>query len=307
MDNSVFSQNKDFLTNLISENQEIGIVIGEPLNLDKVAAGLALYLIFRQIGKDVQIISSREPIVEFSNLVGIDKIRKEFSGMTRYMTISLPYNEGEIEKVSYKIEGNRLNINLFAGENKMTFSENDIEYIKKGANPSLIFTVSVQNAEKLSGFVSLNSDVKVVNIDNSDQNDAYGDIVYVSKSFSSITEIVGKIVSDLALPLDIDSAQNLLDGILSSTNNFTSSSTSPYAFEVTSLLLKHGAKRAQQEHDSFKKRVSESKPISVSQNEQNEPQDDLDNYEDKTKENNISDVPQDWFSPKIFRGTKKQE
>ncbi len=305
MDNSVFSQNRDFLTSLISENQEIGIIIGEPHNLDRIAAGLSLYLVLKQIGKDVQVVSGKDPIIEFSNLVGIDKIRKEFTGMTKNFTISLPYKEGEIEKVSYKIEGNRLNINLFAGENKITFSEKDIDYIRSGANPSLIFIVSIASTDKFSSLVGSNSEVKVVNIDNDQLNSAYGDVVYNSNSFSSVSEIVGKIIQDLGLPVDIDSAQNLLDGILSATENFSSYSTSAYAFEAASFMLKHGAKRHALTGESYGKTRNFSETITPPV--KNNTREYIDEYEEKT-EDDSSSVPQDWFAPKIFKGaSKKQE
>lgn len=304
MDNSIFIQNRDFLTNLISQNQEIGIIIGEQHDLDKVAASLALYLVLRQIGKDVQIVSKKDPIVEFSNLVGIDKIRKEFTGMTKNLTISLPYTEGEIEKVSYKIEGNRLNINLFAGENKITFSEKDIEYIRRGENPSVVFAVSVSSADKIYEFTGANPEVKIVNIDNNKLNNAYGDVVYVDSLFSSVSEIAGKIIQELGLPVDIDSSQNLLDGVSSATDNFSSYSTSPYAFEVVSFVLKHGAKRQSLAGEDYAavKTASNSgiKPVVKTDMESNN------DYEEKTGDD-FSGVPQDWFAPKIFRGTSKKQ
>ena len=94
MDEQLFLQHRDLLNSLISENPEIGIIIGEPHTFDKVASGLALYLAFKEAGKDVQIVTKKDPIVEFSNLIGIDRIKKEFSGLTKTFTISLPYSEG---------------------------------------------------------------------------------------------------------------------------------------------------------------------------------------------------------------------
>jgi hypothetical protein len=299
MEDSIFSQNRDLLGNLISENSEIGIVIGEPHSLDKVAAALSLYLTFKEIGRDVQIVTKKDPIVEFSNLVGIDKIKKEFTGLTKTFTISLPYNEGEIEKVSYKIEGDKLNINLFAGDKKMSFAENEIQYIKRGAVPSLIFAVSVSDPERLYSYFDSNSDVKLVNIDNNQMNDAYGDVAYVSPNFSSLSEVVAKTIQDLALPMNQDIAQNLLDGVTISTENFTTETTSPYAFEAVSFLMRHGAKRKSMQEVQEKKRKSFGIPVTPMRNEAEET--------NSNEEAPSDDVPRDWFAPKVFKGTSKKQ
>lgn len=303
MNDSVFSHNRDFLGNLISENNEIGIIVGDPHSLDKIAAGLALYLSLKQIGKDVQIISRREPIVEYSDLFGIDKLKREFSGLTKTLTISLPYNEGEIEKVSYKIEGNKLNINLFSGDKKISFSENEIEYLRKGAIPSLVFVVSVSDPEKLTSYFDPRGiDVKLVNIDNSQQNDSYGDVAYVNTFFSSLSEIVSGMIQSLSLPIDNDISQNLLDGVSSSTDNYTSLSTSPFAFEAASFLMKNGAKRKQLQEKKFERKASSFTPLSSRS---------TDNVSNSNKEESDSEssdsVPKDWFTPKIYKSTSKKQ
>lgn len=311
MDNSMISENRDVLSNLISENAEIGIIIGEVTSLDKAAAGLSLYLTLKEIGKDSQVVSKREPTVEVSNLVGIDKIKKEFSGLIKTYTISLPYNEGEIEKVSYKIENNRLNINLFAGEKKISFSESEIDYIKKGAIPSVVFAIGVADPERLASFFDPNSEIKLINIDNNENNNGYGDVSFVSNSFSSVSEIVAKIMIDLGLPINTDIAQNLMDGISSATENFTAYTTSPIAFETASFLMKKGAKRRnvkeRQERStpSFGKAFIPQKSNPVTDNNINSVNGNTQLDNDYGEQNDNSDnVPKDWFTPKVFKSKK---
>lgn len=307
MNESIFTQNRDLFSRLIADNSEIGIVIGEPNDLDKLASGLALYLGLGEIGKNVQIASRTQPIVEFSNLVGIDRVKRDFSGSVRTFTISLPYSEGEIEKVSYKIDNDKLNINLFAGERSISFSEKDIKYIRSGSVPSLIISIGVTVPETLAAFFDLSSNTKIVNIDNNSENSGYGDIAYVGPSYSSISEMVTKIIHDLSIGLNNDIAQNLMDGITSATDNFSSYSTSPYAFEATSFLLRNGAKRQhmlKSKLDStrnFLRDVNTQKitvPDPVYQPVQNN---------NVNQEANIDEVPEDWFTPKVFKSSLKKQ
>lgn len=246
MKTSLISSEKDALLTSLSAGT-IGIVIGDRQNIDTVGAALALYLSLKSTGKEVQIVSKRDVTVEFANLFGAGKIEKSFSGRTKTLTISVPYNEGEIEKVSYNIETNRLNVNLFAEENGITFRESDIQYIRKGNAPEVVFAVGVTSPSELDGFVDTTAGgVKIINIDNSKQNTLFGDILLVDSLFSSVSEVAAEMIAELGLILDVDIAQNLLDGITQATRNFTNPQTSAYAFEAAGFLLMNGAQRRNQ-------------------------------------------------------------
>lgn len=246
MKTSLISSEKDELLSSLSLGT-IGIVIGDRQNLDTVGAALALYLSLKSAGKETQIISKRDITVGLANLFGAGKIEKSFSGRTKTLTISVPYREGEIEKVSYNIETDRLNVNLFAEENGISFRESDIQYIRKGSSPEVVFMFGVTNLSELDGLIDTNpGGIKIVNIDNSKQNTLFGDILLVDSIFSSVSEIVSEMIAELGLILDVDIAQNLLDGITFATRNFTNPQTSAYAFEATGFLLMSGAQRKNQ-------------------------------------------------------------
>ncbi len=234
-------QQKQALEALLSENPSVGVVISSHQNFDVVAAGLSLQLIFQDSGKSSQVVSGKEPIVEYSSLVGVDQIRKDFSGVTKTLTVSFPYKDGEIEKVSYNIEGDRLNVNLFGEESGISIQEKDIKYIRQGSAPNLLFTIGVRDLTEIQDYAQTGA--KIVNIDNDPVNTLFGDIVLVDSSFSSISEIITKIAQILNLQVEFDVAQNLLDGISFATQNYSSPKTSPIAFEAASTLLQRGAVR----------------------------------------------------------------
>ncbi|MGE5042445.1 MAG: hypothetical protein ACM3IJ_06125 [Candidatus Levyibacteriota bacterium] len=237
----IISQQKQAIEGLLAENPSVGVIVSPHQNMDVVAAGLSLQLIFQDNGKNSQIVSPKEPIVEYSSLVGVDQLVKEFSGVTKTLTVSFPYKEGEIEKVSYNIEGDRLNVNLFGGETGITVQEKDIKYIKSGSSPSLLFVIGARDMSEIQQYVE--GGARVVNIDNDVANTLYGDVALVDASYSSLSEMVAKLAFDLNLQVEFDVAQNMLDGISFATQNFSSPKTSPSAFEAAGLLLQKGAIR----------------------------------------------------------------
>lgn len=248
--NPQIGQEISLLRELIGQYNDLGIVIGTHQNLDTYAAALALHASLKQANKQVQIISKKEPTVEVSNLVGIDKVKPRFTASnTSKLVISLPYIKGEVEKVLFTEypnpqNPNRINFHLTAaeGRNITPFDKNDVDLIWEGGTPSVIIAVGVGSIDELSGFIDANS-AKIVNIDNYQGNTRFGDVVLVDEMFSSLSEISGKIIKDLSLPSDVDASQNVLDGVLFATKNFTKPNTSPFAFEAVSTAMYNGAKR----------------------------------------------------------------
>lgn len=229
----------------VAKHNDIGIVVGKNPNLDGMAAALSLYLALRQIGKNVSVASPSEPLVEISSLVGIDKIKTSLATDGGDLIVSFPYKEGEIEKVSYTLEEGFLNIVVKAGGDGLSFNEKDIRYKRQGVLPTLLFVVATSRLSDLGSLfdpIAL-KDVTVVNIDNKVENQGFGEIVYVTPKFSSVSEMVSDLLLAIDISLDIDTAQNLLSGISFATNNFGDPKTSFLAFEMAAVLMKKGAVR----------------------------------------------------------------
>lgn len=242
MDNSVIQQIKDS----IAASSSIGIAAPKNPTVDEMAASLGLYLLLKTANKNVSIASPSDPLVEVSSLVGIDKVQKTLSsgGGTGDLTVSFPYTEGEIEKVSYTLEEGYLNIIVKAAEKGLSFDEKDVEYIRGGGKLDLVFVVgSAHLADQEKVFDIENLDTKIINLDNKPDNEQYGEILLVSEKLSSISEGVADLALSLGMHIDQDSAQNLLIGITDATKNFQDPRTSSLAFEMASLLLKKGATR----------------------------------------------------------------
>lgn len=313
MSNALVTNQKEQIRQLLDSEANIGIIVGENQNIDTMAAALGLYLSLLQNGKNVQIVSKKDPTVELSNLVGIDKVAKSFEGTTKIFTISVPYREGEIEKVSYNIESDRLNVNLFAENAGIMLDEKDIKYIRHGSSPSLIFTIGVLNETEIENFLDTKA-AKIIHIGKDSSRLLAGDVFIADQSFSSLSEIVTQIIIELHLAYDFDSFQNLMDGITYATRNFTLQNTSPYAFEAAGFLMQSGARRKDRNERTRKEEGRQNFPneehFLKQKNEEEEKLSKPQNFtetqvNDKTPDFPPSQIPDDWFLPKVFKGSKK--
>lgn len=314
----------DQLREAISSAGAVGIVVSDNPDLDTMAGALALYLSFSQAGKPVTIACKTDTIVALSSLVGIDKVGKTLSSTGgKDLTIALPYHQGAIEKISYNIEGDKINLVIKAGGGGLQFDKSEIQYQQSGGSVDLLLSVGVTDGSKLNEFISQDENGKgtvVVNIDNKSTNQQFGTIVLTYPEASSISELVGSILLKLGVSLDIDTAQNVLSGIDFATNNFQDTKTSPLAFEMASMALRLGAQRPQvllkqavvpaksfdtfedlpQDDDFLSPFPQEHAPAAqnVVQKPKMQPKRIV-----KTPQEAGGNPPADWLTPKIYKGS----
>lgn len=303
MDSVILDRIKD----LLEKNETIGIAVGKNPGIDEMGAALSLYLALKQTAKKVAVTCPTEPIVEVSSLVGIDKVKRAFDGdATGDLTVSFPYKEGEIEKISYTLEEGKLNILVKAGEKGLNFNETDIEYKRDGGAPGLVFVVGTPRLSDLGTAFDMEAlkDSKVINIDYKTENQGFGDIPLIGKNSSSVSELVASFIASLNLNIDVDIASNLMSGIISATENFQNPKTSPLSFEMAAFLMKKGAvrqinrkKQSVIEEDSFFSPRAQPKAPSFTKS----------TIGTEEKKENVKldedNPPDDWLAPKIYKGS----
>ncbi|MFH1186839.1 MAG: hypothetical protein V1697_01550 [Candidatus Levyibacteriota bacterium] len=336
MDTFTFKQIKD----LLNTANTFGIVAGKNPSLDDMGAALSLYLALVSSGKTVSIAAPDQPIVEISNLVGINKVKTSLGISGGDLVVSFPYKDGEIEKVSYTLENELLNIIVKAGPQGLNFSQKDIKFTSGASNtPNILFTIGSPRLTDFSTIFDVADlkDTKVINIDNKSENQGFGDVVLVDPKASSVSEIIASLILFLGLPMDQDISQNLLSGISFTTNDFQNPETSSLAFEMAGALIRNGARRTslvrqratnfepsqtvqrpQQQTTQSSEEVMERlrKQIIESQKRQeeklsNQPEiapaakktDEVTPIEQVEKEKQIENPPEDWLAPKIYKGS----
>lgn len=305
------------IKDIIDMDGNISIVVGANPNLDAMAAALGLYLSLESFGKNVTVASPTEPIVELSSLVGIDRVKNSINGAeSGDLTVSFPYREGEIEKVSYTLEDGFLNIVVKEGKSGLSFSEKDVRFKRGGGNFSgSLFIVGTQRVSDLGNLFDTEAlkNTKVINIDNKVDNQGFGDVALVSPRFSSVCEIVANLIKSFNLVIDIDIAQNLLSGIAFATDNFQKANTSSLAFEMSAFLMKKGAVRLREtskkdqkfEENSFfppfPAPLQSAVKTQIRSNVFGKMKPQRNNFPQKQQSEDAA--PSDWLAPKIYKGS----
>lgn len=236
------------LKNVLDETKGIIILIKENPGIDDIATGLAFYLSLSSQGKQVQIICATPMRVEFSRLIGVDKIENRINDTTgNNLVISFPYEEGSIEKVSYNIENGAFNLVIEPREDYGRITPENVHYAYSGGKMSTIMVIGCHSLDELGEIYSKNKSLidgaQIISISTDDNNTGFGKINMIDTSASSLAELTTRIYSLINFSLDADIATNLLLGISSKTKNFTSNKTTAMTFEAAAICLKNGAKK----------------------------------------------------------------
>lgn len=315
------------LLEIFDKNGSFAIVVGQNYAVDEMGAALSLYLALTSRGKEVSVISTKAPLVEVSNLVGIDRVKQNFESKTGDLIVSFPYQTDEIGKVSYTLEGGFLNIIVKPKDNTLSFGEKDVIFRRVGEVPPALIVVGVKRLSDLTPIFSIESlkDTTIINIDKPGNNEGFGDAVIIGQNASSVSEQVTNVLLSLGYPMDSDIAQNLMSGIVSATGNFQSPRTSSLAFEMAGILLRNGARRESPRGQAPRMQQFVGPRISQQgiQANRNQPQQaptpirefpreqthsaSVRQAQDKSSGQAKDEAPPDWLAPKIFKGSTNVE
>ena len=266
------------IENSLTTAQIIFIVLPPNLNQDKVAAGLSLFLSLKKKGRQVSIASSQPMTVEFSSLVGVDKISQKLGG--RNLVISFDYLQDSIEKVSYNIENKKFNLVIQPKDGFPPLSTEKIEYFYSGGKADLVLILGASSLADLGEIYSQNKNLF--------EEEKTFNFNLQSLRAASYSEIVASLLSRLKFPVDVDIASNLLRGLEAATDVFSSPQVSSTTFEAAAFCLRAGARRRGEKPKTPLKPM----PAEVS-------------AEKKPVEEGKKELPRDWLEPKIYRGTTR--
>lgn len=241
------------LKNLLPTAKNILIALPAGANIDQLSAGLALFLTLEIAGKQVTIVSDDTIKVGQSHLFGVDHIQKNIpSTEGGNLTLTL---EGvaasdntvpALEKLDWYAENNNLNLVFHVLPNQ-TFQPARIIPHYQGSGFNLIFVIGAVNLNSLGNVYSANSQVfsgtHIVNIDTQVANTSFGQTNVLDTSSSSLSEVMGSVITDLGFSLDADSASNLLAGIFDVTNNLTDTKATAETYMAVANCLRVGGRK----------------------------------------------------------------
>jgi nanoRNase/pAp phosphatase (c-di-AMP/oligoRNAs hydrolase) len=271
----------------VSKANAIYVLFPVTQNPDIIASALALYHSLKASQKHVFIATPGEIDADDTKLPGSDAITDKIGN--RNLVISLKVNSRDsIDKVSYNLDesGQTFNLIIQPKKGQAPIDSSDVSYSYAGAQADLVFIVGANRLEDLGYFyedekklfdsattVALNRSVftKFAQHHINDQQ------------ASSLTEITAKLIENLELQLDVDSATTLLSGINQTTNYLQHQSVTADTFDLVAKLIRAGAKRPPTNGSVADSPATPLKPPSTA-----------------TQNGN---VPQEWLTPKIYKGS----
>lgn len=225
---------------VISGAQNILIAISTEITIDRLASGLALYLSLKQAGKNVAIVTDGTLTVGFTHLFGIGNVKNQLpqnsSGNYTITLGNVVAPDGHIpalQNLDWSPTGQtKSDLKLVFHVNPgQTFEPTFVTPAHEGGNFDLIITLGANTWLSLGSIYANNSQIfagtTVLNIDNQAENTNFGQINLVDGG-SSLSEIIGLILSSLNLPYEGDCASNIIAGLYSVTNGLQTGSADTY-------------------------------------------------------------------------------
>lgn len=284
----------DSFKKLIDSASSILILLPVKPYYDQVAAGLSLYL--SMLGKkDVSISCPTPMLVEFNRLVGVNKINNQPGN--KNLIISLGnYQATNIERVSYDIENQEFKLTIIPKTGMTPPSRDQVKLSFAGISADLVLLIGgatlqqfpLVNEKELVGVKLAHIGVKQLSDEKSK------DILSFAQSSSSVSEIIATYIKAMGYEYDQDIATNLLSGIENASRGFTSDFVTADTFQTISNLMRSGGKRGR---ISVKNVPPGAQPAEIFDKPKIQAQT---NFEEKNKGEK---PPQDWLSPKIYKGT----
>ncbi len=245
----------------ISKANSILITFNKLWNGDAIASSLALFLLLKKMGKNVDIAADQfEQGKIFDFLPSFSSIDNKLKNLRKFI-ISVNISNAKVGQVKYKIEDNFLNFIITPKEG--FFTKNDVNSMSGDFKYDLALVLDTPDLESL-GFIYDNDTeffykLTVINIDHHSNNEDFGQINCVELTATSTAEIIFELIVDEYRDLiDEDIATCLLAGIISKTRNFKTANISPQALSFSSQLIAMGARR-----EEIVNRLYRSRPLGV--------------------------------------------
>lgn len=253
-----------------------------PVNstFDTVASATSLYLALSQeAGKEINIYSPSQMIVEYNRLVAVDKIKTEIGNKNLAITFR-DYNPQGIEKVSWDIDNGEFKLTVVPKPGVTSPTSDQVQVSYSGVAADLVILVGGKDENDFPIIKGEDlSKVNLVHVGISQMNIGGRTMSSFATAGSSISEVVANLVKANGYKLEADIATNLLMGIEKTTGEFTAPNVTADTFLLVSELMRAGGRRfsdGRVEATSF--------PAGAIPGGQGQ-------------------TPSSWLEPKIFKGT----
>jgi len=250
------------ITDLIKKSKRILVLTHRNPEGDSLGAEIALLLALKKLGKKVTAVAEGEIPSSYNFLKTLNELQHHLDH-SRDFIVSVDIREVPVDKLGYKIEGDKLNIVITPAHGN--FTPEMVNFSQSGNPFDLILAVDTPDIDQIGELYDENAqlffEIPVVNIDHHVANEYFGKVNLVDITATSTCEIVLSILESLESEqkiLDEEIATALLLGIITDTGSFRNPNTTPKSLTVAAQLVAAGAR--QQE---IIKNIYKTKPLST--------------------------------------------
>ncbi|MFC1653619.1 bifunctional oligoribonuclease/PAP phosphatase NrnA [Patescibacteria group bacterium] len=301
----------------LASANNILVVIGKNPNHDTVASGLSIYLSLKSSGKNVEVACPSPMLVEFSRLVGLDKVKEKVGN--KNLVVSFDYIQDGIEKVNYNVKNEKFNLIVQPKKGAKPLDSKNVSFSYSGMQADMIFIIGASSLGDLGVIYKDNQEsfdsAYTISLNKTLQN-SFAQTTISDDKASSISEITVWFLEQTGYQPKNDIASNLLSGVDMSTNRFSSPNTPPSAFKAAAKLMENGARRqfAPAIIPKLPQIPTQTKianqgqkplvgPMTQDDSQKTPPKEEQLKTNDEQEEK--QEPPKEWLEPKIFRGSTK--
>ncbi|HEX6257946.1 MAG TPA: hypothetical protein VFZ48_00535 [Candidatus Saccharimonadales bacterium] len=217
------------------------VTVSRNPSVDELSAALALSLMLNKLDKHATAVFSGEmpPAITF---LEPNKTFENTVDSLRDFIIAL--NKEKADRLRYKVEDDV--VRIFITPYKTTITSKDLEFSQGDFNVELIIALGVEKREDLDAAITAHGrilhDATVITVNNKNEKNTLGSIDWQETEASSLCEmLVGLNEALQANVLDEQIATALLTGIVSATERFSNTQTTPRVMTMAAQLMGAGA------------------------------------------------------------------
>lgn len=210
---SDYNNSQNRIKELIKSAKNIAIIPNKVAGVDAFSAGVGLYKMLKDEGKNVSFIYPGSVPEEAKQLIGDSEITKDIG--VRKLMVSIDYSESNASKVYYYTENDTLYFTI--SPVKKDFDLSKIKSQIKGYDFDLVISIG---AQVLEDFGSVSQELKesynntnIINIDNTEMNRRFGNINVIDNTKNSLSLLLLNIAPFWGLNIGSSAAKAFLTGI----------------------------------------------------------------------------------------------
>jgi nanoRNase/pAp phosphatase (c-di-AMP/oligoRNAs hydrolase) len=232
---------------LILKSSHILIILPENPNYDVLSSGLGLAEFCHQKNLNISLVyldpQENKQSLDFLNIANSTKIIHSIAGSRDLiLTFNTKYNN----ILQARTERTENEFRVYITPEKGMVDSRDFSFLPAKFPYDLIITLGMPERESAGKIYEeapdLFYEVPIINIDNQNQNNQFGQVNIIEITASSIAEIIAQLLKDFdEKNISQNCANYLLTGIITATHSFQKKNTTPSSMNLASYLIEKGA------------------------------------------------------------------